>query len=326
MVRISKRPNPQLLTERGLSMDEITKNPLGKGSSYYYTKLPHEIVEIFRAAMRADGVMYSGEIIADGKLHRFHVEGHKPGTKNGCYVLHTDGIPAGYYQDWKSGTCGRWHLKANRDLTPEEAREIGARIQEAKDQAAKERERDQSKTAEKARRIWLKMTLPAGEQSHPYLELKRIKPYGARLYKDSLVIPVRDPMKGEVVNLQFISPDGTKNFLAGGRKRDCSYLINYTRNSDPVLICEGFATGATLHEQTGHAVVVAFDAGNLINVAKLLRQCKPNIRIIICGDNDLTGVGQAKAREAAISVRGEVLIPPTPGDDWNDTVVREGQL
>ena len=30
-----------------------------------------------------------------------------------------------------------------------------------------------------------------------------------------------------------------------------------------LFIVEGYATGATVHEATGHAVAVAFDAGNL---------------------------------------------------------------
>ena len=40
--------------------------------------------------------------------------------------------------------------------------------------------------------------------------------------------------------------------------------------------------------------------------------------LIIAGDNDLSSVGQAKAKEAAIAIDGKVLIPPFPGMDWND--------
>jgi putative DNA primase/helicase len=49
---------------------------------------------------------------------------------------------------------------------------------------------------------------------------------------------------------------------------------------------EGWATGATLHEATGLPVVVAFNAGNLLLVAKLIRREYPAARLVICADND----------------------------------------
>jgi putative DNA primase/helicase len=38
-----------------------------------------------------------------------------------------------------------------------------------------------------------------------------------------------------------------------------------------INVCEGFATAATVREDMGNAVVVAFNAGNLPSVAKELR-------------------------------------------------------
>ena len=64
--------------------------------------------------------------------------------------------------------------------------------------------------------------------------------------------------------------------------------------------------------------IVAFDAGNLLPVAKNIRELSPDSEIIICGDNDLSGVGQRKAKEAALAIGGKVLIPQIPGADWND--------
>ncbi|QOJ24692.1 MAG: toprim domain-containing protein [Gammaproteobacteria bacterium] len=107
----------------------------------------------------------------------------------------------------------------------------------------------------------------------------------------------------------------------GGRKRGCFHIIGDL--SDKILICEGFATGASLHEDSGQRVVIAFDAGNLLPVAKNIRDLSPESEIIICGDNDLSGVGQTKAREAALSIGGKILIPPIPGQDWNDVLKGE---
>ena len=61
----------------------------------YNTNTEYSVVDQFRQAMQAAGIFYSGKIIADGMLQRFHIEGHKRGTKNGAYVLHADGCPAG---------------------------------------------------------------------------------------------------------------------------------------------------------------------------------------------------------------------------------------
>jgi len=65
---------------------------------------------------------------------------------------------------------------------------------------------------------------------------------------------------------------------------------------------------------------VAFDAGNLLPVAMNIRELSPSTEIIICGDNDLSGIGQSKAKEAALAIGGKVLIPPVPGQDWNDLI------
>jgi putative DNA primase/helicase len=70
------------------------------------------------------------------------------------------------------------------------------------------------------------------------------------------------------------------------------------------LIAEGFATAAILHEATGQQVFIAFDAGNLINVAKLVRTKNPTAEIIIAGDNDESGTGQNAARAAALAING----------------------
>ncbi len=61
------------------------------------------IDQLFRAAMTSKGIINDGVIIADGKLHRFHIEGDKPKNKNGWFVLYPDGLPSGAFGSWKSG-------------------------------------------------------------------------------------------------------------------------------------------------------------------------------------------------------------------------------
>lgn len=62
----------------------------------------------FLDAALSAGIALNGDIIADGKLHRAHLEGHKPGTKNGAYIPHLNGIPAGWGMDYVSGNNFRW--------------------------------------------------------------------------------------------------------------------------------------------------------------------------------------------------------------------------
>ena len=53
-----------------------------------------------------------------------------------------------------------------------------------------------------------------------------------------------------------------------------------------LLLAEGYATAASLHEATGRPVVVAFDAGNLVHVAGELRALFPGVALLVCGDDD----------------------------------------
>jgi putative DNA primase/helicase len=124
---------------------------------------------------------------------------------------------------------------------------------------------------------------------------------------------------GKLASLQFILPEDDKSFLPGGKKQGSFFIIGTP--SEHFLICEGYATGASLHEETGESVVVAFDAGNLLPVAKVIRSRFPDHEIIICSDSDLSGVGQQKANEAAVAIGGLVYIPEISGADWHDVSV-----
>lgn len=267
----------------------------------------YNIISQFREAMNTAGIQYHGEIIPDGKLRRFHIDGHKRGTLNGAYVLHSDGCPSGWFQNYASGISQTWKLTGGQKAAYDPVK-----IDAARQRRESERLQAHKKAAEKAAYIW-REAVPA--INHQYLIRKHIQPHGTRIYKGALVVPIHNEAD-RLVNLQFIAADGTKRFLSGGRKRGCFFTIGSLTHT--LLICEGFATGASLHEETGQRVVVAFDAGNLLPVAKNIRELSPGMEIIVAGDNDLSGRGQAKATEAALSISAKVLIPPTPGTDWND--------
>lgn len=298
---------------RNAGLDDANNN------DYYSISepVPHDlysIIEQFREAMNSVGINYSGEITADGELRRFHIEGQKCATKNGAYVLHHDGCPAGWFMDYKSGFSQTWKCSGD---SAQVSRAFAKQIKEAKLHRETEIRQKHKEAASKGVYIWSQSTLIAKQEGHVYLLKKRIQPHGARLYRNALVIPIYNE-SDQLINLQFISSEGEKRFLSGGRKKGCFNIIG--KLTKRILICEGFATGASLYEDKGQRVVIAFDAGNLLPVAKNIRELSPDSEIIICGDNDLSGIGQSKARKAALSIGGKVLIPPTPGTDWNDVL------
>ncbi len=140
--------------------------------------------------------------IADGERHRYHVDGDKPGTKNGWYVLHIDGVPAGSFGSWKDGPP--WHKWcAKEHLSDAERKEYRQRMKRIKAARAKEQAERHAKARAKAQSIWNKAP-PVNE--HPYLTAKGVEAYGLRLHNGVLVVPLRDA-NSEIHSLQFISDD-----------------------------------------------------------------------------------------------------------------------
>ncbi len=170
----------------------------------------------------------------------------------------------------------------------------------------------------------------AASADHPYLKTKGVQAHGLRESGDKLIVPMRDAA-GELHSLQTIDGAGDKLYLAGGRKRGCYFSIG---KPDGVLcIAEGYATGASVHEATGYAVAVAFDAGNLEPVARALRAKFPELRLILCADDDAVAEGNpglAHATAAARAAGGLVAVPdfgpdrPEGATDFNDLTLHRG--
>lgn len=262
-------------------------------------------VQLFKNAILDAGVTPPEAIIADGQLHRFKIDS-KP---NGA-----DGRPAGYFQDFKQGIKQNWKLEGHfMPLSDVQRRAFKVRCQREAEQRQAEDVAKHKAAAIKAVFIWTNAKLAPDD--HPYLVKKHIKLHGARSGRgNTLIIPLYN-IKKELVSLQFISETGDKRLLSGGLKKGCFYSLG--KPTDRILICEGFATGASLFENNGYMTVVAFDASNLKDVAILIKSLRPDAEIIICGDNDLSGTGQKAARSAALACGGKYILPPTLGD-FND--------
>ena len=278
----------------------------------------------FRAAMREAGIATDAEIIADGKLHRTHVECDKSNSKNAWYVLHDGNHPAGAFGCNKRGISGKWRPNnhvPNTRFNPVDR----AQIEAQRNARLMEQERAYSAAAERAAKILHAATSDAS--NHAYVVRKGVQPFGVHQSRDGvLVIPVYDARSGKLSSVQTIDADGEKRFLPGGRMAyGCSPLRHTAESFNRALeqrigAAEGWATAATLAHVLGPSIAMfaAFGAGNLANVATALREHYPNAEITIFGDNDESGVGQAAAIKAATTVQGFVAIPPKVGADWND--------
>lgn len=263
-------------------------------------------------AMRAAGLAPVNDAIQmDGSLHRFRVEGDKPGSKNGWVVAYQEPIPAAAFGSWKTGESHTWRGESDRPPTAAERAEQRRQIDAIRQQRAEEEAKVKEVARTKAARLW-KLAKPA-EADHQYLTAKRVKAWGIRQLRHMLLIPARDA-NGTLHTLQFIGPDGAKRFLTGGRIRGCYYAIG--RPVDTLLLAEGYATAATVYEATGHATACAFNAGNLAPVARALRAKFPGLRLIVCADNDTDTPGNpglTQAWEAANAVNGWVAVPAFGG-------------
>ena len=276
------------------------------------------------------------EIVSDGKFHRFATSEDKGASKTGWYVFYDDGsIAAGAYGDWRTGLSEKWCSKHKEQVSPGDWKKHIELMQQAKAQAEAERIRAQEKAASLCTDLWDSAS-PA-PADNPYCQRKGIAAHGVRELADkrTLLIPMRDET-GNLTSLQFIEPDGTKRFKADGKIKG-SYHSFGGKPVHSLLICEGFATGASLHQATGYPVAVAFHAGNMEAVAVALRaKLGTAIRIIICADNDKkteskTGIntGVAAATKAAQAVSGLIAIPhfesrDTALTDFNDLHQSEG--
>ncbi len=283
--------------------------------------------EGFRDAIRVAGLTAPEAIEPDGELHRFASNG-KSNDDAGWYVFHGDGIAAGSFGDWRTGLSQTWRANIGRKLSHVEAAALAERAEQARRKRAADEVQRHAEARERAAERWTKAG-PA-DSAHPYLVRKGVKAHGIRQDGDSLLVPMRDA-GGELHSLQTIAPDGDKLFMKGGRVTGCYFGIG--KPDGTLSIAEGYATAATIHEATGHPVAVAFNAGNLEPVAAALRAKLPDIRIIVCADDDYRTAGNSgitKATDAARAVGGLVAVPdfgadrPDGATDFNDLARHAG--
>ncbi|MEW8512981.1 MAG: toprim domain-containing protein, partial [Candidatus Thiodiazotropha sp.] len=240
----------------------------------------NDFISQFEAAIQNAGIEPPANIVADGELHRFPTNG-RPSDTAGYYVLYPDGIPAGHFGCWRNGISQDWMADVGRKPSEVEKQAHRKRMVAMQATRAEEKRRRNDEARQTA-----KGKLQAAKPEtglHKYLELKGVGPHGLKSDGFNLLVPMRDS-EGVLHSHQSISPDGSKKFLSGGRVKGMYYGIG--QPNGVLCIAEGFATGASIHEATGHAVAVAFNSENLKPVAQALREKFPDLKLIVCADDD----------------------------------------
>jgi phage/plasmid primase-like uncharacterized protein len=273
-----------------------------------------DVVAELADALRREGFKLRGAPVLDGQWHREQVEGDRGQTKSGRYKAYDDGVPAGFIQNFKRGEGIRWRSERPREAMTEAEREA---------QAAAKRARDRENAAAleaataKAQAKWDAGLRPV--RQHPYLTAKGISagPEMRRDKRGNLMTALHDGA-GVIRNVQTITPTGEKRFVTGAQVSGLFSLIGEIHPDRPILIGEGVATARTMHEATGLPVAIAYNAGNLSAVSKVLAEIAPGSRQVFAADNDhhlprkdvpLENVGREKAEAAAAKVNGVVLLP-----------------
>jgi putative DNA primase/helicase len=260
----------------------------------------------------------------DGNIHRFN----RQGTKNAWYVGWTTNRLKGSGQfitavigDWKTGE--HHEFKNTSGLSKAESKIYADMLKEAKEKAEAERATMQDDAARRAKELYNSGSKKAANSE--YLERKKITGlFGATSQLEdsgrTVYVPIYD-VDMDIRGLQRIYENGDKRFITGQKNHGNFALVGTLDGADLVYLCEGWATGVTIHMATGKPAICAMSAGNLLPVARNVKKKWPSLNMVVCGDSD--DVGRAKAQETAEAVMTRSVFPSCPqgGTDFNDLYI-----
>lgn len=235
---------------------------------------------------------------------------------------------AGAFGRWQGTDNGRITIKSDwSGVEPDELQRV-QRTQaaaELKDRA--KREARARFAGNRALQQWNagRARLGEGEAVPPYLAKKRLQwENGLRVFTDgTLLVPgVRYDITEEqdadqaytgprrLAGLQKITPDGAKLFNKGMDPRGVACRFGRKpKDGDLLFIGEGLATVLSVHQglERAYTCYVAFVAGNLERIARMLRQQFPKSPIVFLADDDAYLVAQlVKRLRTDYGVAGEI--------------------
>ncbi len=268
-------------------------------------KTPPDIA--FRDFISECGFNRPESIIEDGEIHRYGK------NKVDWYLFHPhQSNPAGAFGCWKSTEKNYTWCYRGAEMSAREREDHEIRMAQIRRKVNEDRERAHAQAREEVAKLWAEAKDP---ENHPYLKKKCVGVHGIKLHKGELLIPYRDK-DGLLHSVQRITAAGDKLNWPGGEVSGHYHTIEGTGKA---YLCEGYATGATIHEVTGATVYIAFSAGNLKTVSPLLP-----VEVIIAADNDTETKGNP-GLTAAMGTGREVIFPKgISGTDFNDLLIEKG--
>lgn len=287
------------------------------------------------AEMASKG-FYPKDLNLNGELTRFD----RNGNDNAWCVAHENRTKSGklfgvvIYADWKEDV--RYKYCTEQNYSEEDKIEINHFLIRKQEEATQEREKEQREARQEAKKLW-----NAGQtaETHKYLEKKKISnSLGAKTVKiqnsNLLIVPIIN-VYGDIQGLQKIKESGEKRFIKGQAIKGNFIVLpvgHSLKDKQTIYVCEGYATGVSIHEATKQPVICALSAQNLSSVCWALKEYNPQLDLIVAGDNDQknpVNIGRTKATLAAQETNSKLVFPKfqkedDDGSDWNDVCVKYG--
>jgi len=284
--------------------------------------IPNTLYEaMYQRGMRPD----PSRLMLNGKPQRFPVSTDKGGSKSGWLIGYE--VYGGFIAtagDWKTGERFTIKSRPSQNLSALEQFERNTELAKKIESDRRARAQVQLEVCSQARSL-VESAGPVSPANR-YLIRKNIKGTSVFESNDVLLVPI---VNGDlqIVNCQRIYPNGSKRFLKGGEVRGCFHLIG-DFSKENLIIAEGYATGASIHEFTGSTVVCALTASNLPAVASVVRALLPDTTIMIYADNDhraAKNVGREYGNRAAELINAGLSWPSPCSDsctctDFNDSI------
>ena len=316
--------------------------------------IQHYWPEIENAAQSIGASVNGVNFIFDADFHKLASVDNKHGKHSYTAIIRQDGFPVITfqrigkddvrvscrdlaYQEWKrlkdQGLLDSESIsEAEAAAWRRDTETITAENKASAEQQAKAREQEkrdkQTAAAKAAAREYSNarfLSLFGNEQ--PYLERKGItgteaEAAGVKVSADGerLIIPIFDALTGEIITIQRIDRNGNKALLSGGRKQGGLLRIG---GKGKAWLCEGVATGFSVHQITGQPVIVCFDASNIKTIAGLIDHAD---LLGVAADNDKSQAGEEAAKATGLAYRLPLFrSTKDKTKDWNDAAIDNGK-
>ena len=316
--------------------------------------IQHYWPEIENAAQSIGASINGVSFIFDADFHKLIGTDNKRGKHSYTATIRQDGFPTITfqkigctssriscrdlaYQEWKR--LKDQGLLDSKSISEAEAaawrrdtETVTAENKASAEQQAKAREQEkrdkQAKAAKAAAREYSNARfLSLFGNEHPYLERKGItgteaEAAGVKVSADGerLIIPIFDALTGEIITIQRIDRAGNKRLLSDGRKQGGLLRIG---GNGKAWLCEGLATGFSVHRISGQPVIVCVDAPNIKTVAGLIDHAD---LLGVAADNDKSQAGEEAAKATGLAYRLPLFrSTKDKTKDWNDAEIDSGK-